>query len=70
MSIYMEDFVKGNWRAVALASLVPCLIMLFGNIFLIKDSPRHLIVKNQTAEGIEIMNHMGKVNNKNFRPFT
>jgi SP family xylose:H+ symportor-like MFS transporter len=35
MSLFMTSLVEGDWRKVALASAVPCLLMLLGNVFLL-----------------------------------
>lgn len=46
MTIFMDNLVEGNWRAVALCAVIPCIIMIIGNIYYLEESPRYLIIDN------------------------
>ncbi|KAM3127307.1 hypothetical protein pb186bvf_020593 [Paramecium bursaria] len=63
---FLESLNKGNWRGMALCNTIPCTICFFASILFLQESPRHHIVQGNFQEGIEGMNHMGRLNNDNF----
>lgn len=60
---FLDDLTDGNWRAIALANAIPCFLMFIGNIFLIDESARYLIIINKVDDGVIILNTMIKANN-------
>ena len=42
-SIYLDDFENGDWKRILLKLAYPSIVVAFGNLLLLKESPRYLI---------------------------
>jgi len=41
--IFLDNFYEGNWKAMMIVSSLPNIIVLYGAIFMMDESPRFLI---------------------------
>ncbi|CAD8179099.1 unnamed protein product [Paramecium pentaurelia] len=64
--IFLDSIATGNWRALAITNSIPCLICLIGIIIYIHESPRFLISQGNIKEGVEGINFMGRMNDKDY----
>lgn len=58
----LDNLHSGNWRAMLIWCSLPSLIVWAGTWYFVKESPRFLIAVNRIEEGVEVLNHMAKVN--------
>ena len=42
-AIFLKDFTSGNWRSMMICSCLPNVIVFFGSVFFLRESPRYLI---------------------------
>lgn len=67
----LDSLTSGNWRAMLIWCSLPALIVWFGTLKWVKESPRYLIAINKINEGVEVLNYMAQVNNPTgFRPIS
>ena len=59
--LIIQAFETNAWRWMLGAELIPSVIFLF-LLFLIPDSPRWLVIKNDTSRAESILNKLGSVN--------
>jgi hypothetical protein len=58
-----EDLKVGNWRFLMVICSLGSLIVVYGMTYLVKESPRFLIAIEEYDEAINILNHIGNMNN-------
>ncbi|CAD8202470.1 unnamed protein product [Paramecium octaurelia] len=64
--IFLDSIATGNWRAIAVTNSIPCFICLIGSIIYLHESPRFLISQGRIKEGVEGINFMGRLNDKDY----
>lgn len=64
--IFLDSIATGNWRALAITNSIPCLICLIVSIIYLYESPRFLICQGNINKGVEGINYMGRINDKDY----
>ena len=54
--IFLDSFTSGNWRAMMVLSCLPNIIVFFGSLLHIRETPRFLIGANRIDEAVEVLN--------------
>ena len=67
---FLDNLSSGNWRGMLLFCSFPPLLVWYGSLRYLKESPPFIIVKKNVEEGVELLNHIGKINKPDsFVPF-
>ena len=61
--IVLKDLNSGNWRLLMVICSLTSLIVMYGMIYHVRESPRFLLSIEKYDEAIEVINHIGKTNN-------
>ncbi|CAK58180.1 unnamed protein product (macronuclear) [Paramecium tetraurelia] len=64
--LFLDSIASGNWRALAITNSVQSIICLIGSIIYLHESPRFLISQGKIKEGVEGINFMGRMNDKDY----
>jgi len=68
--IFLDSLDSGDWRTLLrVNTAIPGLCLILSMVFLI-DSPRLYITKGNYEDGFELLDKMGKGNNKDYVPMT
>lgn len=60
--IYLEDYETGNWRGMILVNVWPALIVFFGSLFFLYESPRLHLIKEKFSKAFSTINKIGILN--------
>jgi MFS family permease len=67
----LEDLSRGNWRLMLFICSLPPLLVWFLSYMYLKESPRYILLREQDiSKGIDILNYIGRFNDKNYKGFT
>ena len=70
-TIIFTDYYTGNWRLLMVLCSLTSIIVIIGSFVYIKESPRFLISIEKFDEAVDIINHIGRVNNiQNYKPLS
>lgn len=58
----LDTIHSGDWRKMLILASLPALIVWFGTLIWVKESPRFLIATGKVKEGVEILNHVAEYN--------
>ena len=64
----LQSFTQGNWRIMMVYSSLPSFLVLFGTIFVMKESPRFLISQGKYDRGFMVLNQMLRDNYRKEAP--
>jgi putative MFS transporter len=60
---FLKSFTEGDWKSMMIMSSLPNIIVLYGVVNHIQESPRYLIAKGRFEEAFRIINLMIIKNN-------
>lgn len=68
--IVLKDLNSGNWRLLMVLCSLTSLVVVYGMVFHVKESPRFLLSVERYDEGIELINEIGKLNDDKYVELT
>lgn len=63
--IFLDSFDSGNWRGLMITSSITSLVVVYGMIYYVQESPRFLLSIGEHDKAIDIINQIGVINKEN-----